>query len=326
MTDHDDFNEAELFSQEAISAPPPQRSMPMSQQAANPFAPPSSHDVAGSANPLAGYFRMSGTAVTLPSGGRYYKNTEYFPTATGEVSILPMRAADEILLSSPDALMNGQAVEGMLKSCVPAITDPRNIVLPDLEVLLLSIRAASYGDEMDVTLVCPECEAQMESVVSLAELLSTMVPMPDDTSVTLPSGLRVMVSPSKLSTTVAISRKVFEQTRLLQAAMESGDEEEGTRVRDLVHAEFTKLTTDSVIDCILSIVMPDGNEVTKKEHIREFLINAAVNDTGPINDAIEKCNTGYGINRSIPVQCAACNHEWETEVELDPANFFARRS
>ena len=62
-------------------------------------------------DPLAKYYRMPGVHVRLPSNGAFMPPGSVQFTVTGEVPIYPMRAADELLLKSPDALMSGYAIE-----------------------------------------------------------------------------------------------------------------------------------------------------------------------------------------------------------------------
>jgi hypothetical protein len=74
------------------------------------------------ANPLSDYFRQPGTYITLPSNGRYYKQPPKL-TESGELAIYPMTAKDELRLKNPDALFNGEAMRGVIKSSCPDIAD-----------------------------------------------------------------------------------------------------------------------------------------------------------------------------------------------------------
>ena len=98
------------------------------------------------ANPLTKYFRIPGVHIKLPTHGAFMPTGSVAFTMNDEVPVYPMRGMDELLLKSPDALMNGYAIEKLIESCVPAIKFPRLISSPDLDVILMAIRAATYGE------------------------------------------------------------------------------------------------------------------------------------------------------------------------------------
>jgi hypothetical protein len=95
--------------------------------------------------------------LRLPSGGNYPQGV-IKPTETGELPVYPMTAIDEIATKTPDALFNGQAVVDIIKSCVPDILDPWRISSADLDSILIAIRAASNGNNMEVNSTCPKCD------------------------------------------------------------------------------------------------------------------------------------------------------------------------
>ena len=74
-------------------------------------------------NPLSQYFRQPGAYVKLPTQGYWYKDGSIQLTQEGEVAVYPLSAIDDILLNTPDAMLNGQALEKVLKNCVPDIKD-----------------------------------------------------------------------------------------------------------------------------------------------------------------------------------------------------------
>src|ERR1700722_9761403 len=85
-----------------------------------------------SSSVLSGYYRIPGLHITPPSRGKFLTDLEM--TMSGEIPIYPMKASDEMLLKNPDSLMSGLALEGLFASCIPAIKNPREISLPDIDV------------------------------------------------------------------------------------------------------------------------------------------------------------------------------------------------
>jgi hypothetical protein len=68
-------------------------------------------------NPLADWFRQPGIHVRLPTQGKYNTPDFFKFDAGNEVAVFPMTATDEILLTNPDSLLNGSALEQIIVSC-----------------------------------------------------------------------------------------------------------------------------------------------------------------------------------------------------------------
>ena len=122
-------------------------------------------------NPLLGYFRKPELYITLPSKGKYYKEGTIDMPPTGEIGIFPMTARDELMMKTPDALLNGSSTAEVIKSCVPAILDPWSIPSLDMDAILVGIRIATYGQELDLTSTCPQCEHVNDFAIDLSGLL-----------------------------------------------------------------------------------------------------------------------------------------------------------
>ena len=109
------------------------------------------------ANPLSKYFRQPKLYIKLPSQGKWYGNNSFEPTVTGEIPVYAMTGKDELILKNPDGLLNGQSTVDVIQSCVPNIKNAWEISSLDLDMLLVAIRIATYGPNMDVGHVCPNC-------------------------------------------------------------------------------------------------------------------------------------------------------------------------
>ena len=82
----------------------------------------------------------------------------------GEIGIFPMTARDELVLKTPDALLNGASTVEVINSCVPAITDAWEIPSVDMDALLIGIRIATYGENMDITVGWENVKRKMSIV------------------------------------------------------------------------------------------------------------------------------------------------------------------
>jgi hypothetical protein len=113
-------------------------------------------------NPLSVYFRQPGIHIKLPSNGNYTSDGSITLTTSGEVAILPMTAADEIILNNPDSLLNGVAIERIIESCCPQIKNVKELPITDVDVIILAAKLVSYGDGLDLATKCDKCDTIKE--------------------------------------------------------------------------------------------------------------------------------------------------------------------
>ena len=122
-------------------------------------------------NPLFKHFRQPAIYLKLPSGGKFYPPGAINFPPTGEIPVYPLTVKDELTLKTPDALMNGQGMAEIIKSCCPNIIDPWSMPIVDVDAVFIGIRLASYGPGMDITTTCPHCKERNEYTVDLRTVL-----------------------------------------------------------------------------------------------------------------------------------------------------------
>jgi hypothetical protein len=275
-------------------------------------------------NPLTKYFRKPGIHTGLPSGGRFFAEGEVEFSANNEVAVLPMTAADEIVVKNPDMLLNGEALEHLFLSCVPAIKNPRKISIPDMDVLLLAIKLSSYGDDLTVGAECPKCKNKVEPVLSIREILSTVTALPDNTDVRLGDELVIRVKPHDFESKTILDMAAFEERQMFKHLL--GNDEISDRDRGKLFNEsfnkFANLNLDLIAKCVMSVITPDG-EVTKPEFIKEFIVNLDKDSVKKITKMVETLGES-GMKKEITITCPAeeCNHQWQSALIFDPTSFF----
>lgn len=274
-------------------------------------------------DPLAKYYRMPGVHVRLPSNGAFMPPGSIELTMNDDVPVYPMRAADELLLKAPDALMSGFAIEQLIKSCVPSIHAPRLISSPDLDVLLLAIRAATYGELMTVMPTCPECTKESEAHVNLLAILGTAKSIDPENPVRLSDDVVVYLRPYNMDNATRIGLTSFEETRKVQA-LEGADET--TRIAQINQSmnRIVNLTMDMLASCIVKVVIREG-EVSDPVSIRKFVSNVSKAWIDKLQAKMDEMNA-KGIDKHYAVTCAHCGHKWQPEIEFNPATFFASAS
>jgi hypothetical protein len=276
-------------------------------------------------NPLAAYFRGADVHQTLPTQGQFFDEGEIELAINGEVAILPMTAADEIVLKNPDALLNGDALERLFKSCVPAIKAPRKISVPDMDVLLLAIKLASYGDTLEISVRCPKCKEEFTYDTSIRGFLAEIsMVKEEDTLVRVTDDMVVYLRPYDFEAKTKLDLAAFEEAKLLQhlLTLDASDEEKAKLFNESFE-KIAELNLDLLSHCIRYIQIPD-QIVDNPGYIREFVKNSDKNLVKKISDKLGDLSKS-GVNREMEVVCPKedCGHVWTTEMTFDPAHFFA---
>jgi hypothetical protein len=281
-------------------------------------------------NPLAQYYRRPGTYITLPSRGRFYAEP---PTLsdTGELAIYPMTAKDELILKNPDALLNGEALKQVLASVAPDIPNVNEIPSPDIDTILVAMRMASYGDDMelDVNHNCKESEGRSQRITAgLGSILATMKEIAEDIgTVVLTSGVTVKLRPYTLENQSRLLRSQFNTMRHLQAvdANPNATMEDKSKVANQGYDALIVLSQDILVDSILTVILPDGTEVSNKSHIADWIKNLDRSSADRLDIELKRFGE-FGITRNLEVPCEFCKEKYTTDMLFDPTSFFGAGS
>lgn len=273
-------------------------------------------------NPLKQYFRQFKMYTKLPSGTTYYPPNSVTFTETGEVGIMPMTGKDELILKNPDALLNGEALIEVLKSCVPAVSDPRILLSNDIDALITAIRYATYNDALETEIKCPSCQHDNLFKLDLQYSLDNMSQLDPEYVVNLPSGLSVFVKPYGFPELVRGLHAQFEQSKITRSIeSESISDDERIKLFATAFKELSIVTYTLMCNSIIKIVDESNNiNVTEKEFIKDFLNNIDKKSADMISDQIKEINA-IGIKRTFLARCDKCGHEWENELDFNPVNF-----
>lgn len=277
-------------------------------------------------NPLSKYFRTPGVHIKLPSGGRFNAFDLDELAINGEIPVYPMTAADELLIKNPDALLNGYAVEKLVESCVPAVKSARSLPSQDMDVILLAIKLASYGDDLEVGTKCPHCQNEMEFSLSIQnQILPYVIAMEDEYSVRISDELVAYLRPYDYGCQSKINMTAFEEAKLMQSLLNvESSEEEKLEVFNSSFSRITSLNLDLLSRCIMKIVTPEG-EISDYNFIVEFVKKSPKEFVSKILEKMKEFDT-TGVRKTTEIKCSECEHEWETVYTFDPSHFFASGS
>jgi hypothetical protein len=277
-----------------------------------------------STNPLRQFFRQPAIYLKLPSAGRFWPAASLDLPTNGEVPVYPMTAIDEITYRTPDALFNGQAVISVIESCVPAIKNAWHMPNIDLSPVLIAIRIASYGHEMNLNTTCPACSHEEEYSVDMRTMLDQLR-SPNFAEALNYGDLEIIFKPVTYEQQNQSSIAQFEQQKILSVlpTSELTEEEKMTRLSQSMKI-ITDLTINIVGQSITAIKTPN-TAVTDSAQIEEFLRNCESKIYNQIRDHVISLRQQSEIP-PLTIKCTECNNKYSQPVDLDIANFFASAS
>lgn len=275
-------------------------------------------------NPLRKYFRQPAIYVKLPSGGKYYPQGTLDMPPNGEIPILPMTAVDEITSRTPDALFNGSAIMEIMRSCVPNIRDPWVIPSLDLNTLLVAVRMASYGHEMEINTTCPNCGEKHPLTLDLRQVLDSITPADYDAVVTA-GDLTINFCPMSYRQVNEAAKVQFEDQKLIQM-LSNSELTEDDKMHRLTDAfkNITNMTINAIAETIQSI-KTDNILVTEHQQIAEFLTNCPKSMFEIVKTHAIKLREETDL-KPLHIICDKCEHQYDQPFTLDMSNFFENAS
>lgn len=278
-------------------------------------------------NPLKNYFRNPKHFTPLPSGGNWYASGSIEWPASGEVAVYPMTAKDEIMMKTPDALLSGEATVELIQSCIPAIKDAWQVPSIDMDVILLAIRIATYGSELEVNPSCPKCSTVNHFAADLKEAMAHSLRQTWQNTMEL-NELKIHLRPLNYRQMTVKQMRTFEEQKLITEMNRSElSVEQKSKIMNEALKKLSLMTLDIVLDSIDTIELPDGTYVSDQDQIQEFLQNTDKSVFNTIEKRIRNNKEKFNL-RPLRAVCEneECRHEWEYPMEFDYVNFFELES
>ena len=239
-------------------------------------------------NPLTMFMRQPKIYIRLPSNGMYWPAGSLQIPETGEYPVYSMTAKDELMLKVPDALMNGQAIVDVIQNCVPNIKNAWDIPSIDLDVILIAIRLATYGEKMVTPITIGE-DFEMEYSVDLRNVMdSLMSQIQWDPIVPINQDLTVYVRPINYKQLTQSAIQSFETQKLLQIANDETLSEDDKVV--IFQNSFKKLTevTVGMIGASIYKVDSSNGSTENPTFIKSFIENADKDIFNTVQQRIEQ--------------------------------------
>lgn len=270
--------------------------------------------------------------IRLPSQGMYWESGSIDFPENGEFAVYSMTAKDELSFKTPDALMNGQAIVDVIQSCIPNIKNAWKIPNLDLDLILVAIRLATYGERMEVTHIVPGTSEEVNHEIDLRQLIDQLSSMSTwEEVVVINDSLTCFVRPLTYQHITATSLRTFETQKLMQAV--NNDDITDEQKLEIFNRSFKIMTAvgiDLIVDSIREIHTPD-TVVSDPAFIREFIENSDKEVYKKLEDHIANMKNRSGLRpmtiHSTEEQIAAgAPITYELPVSMDNSNFFGTGS
>jgi hypothetical protein len=262
--------------------------------------------------------------IKLPSEGRFWKEGSLDISPNGEYAVYSMTARDELLLKTPDALMNGQAVVDVVQNCVPAIRDAWEMPSIDVDVILIALRLATYGDQMTMT-AGPDSAEYGIDLRSLLDILYDTVSW--DERINVGTDMAIFIKPVNYKVMSKTSVKTFETQKLMSIINDSTltEEEKINTFRDSFK-KLTELTVGIINDSVFRIESASGTTENAQD-IQEFMDNCDKSIFDAVKnklDELREKNTLKAMKVRATDEMIEKGSPEEIEIPLtfDPASFF----
>lgn len=282
-------------------------------------------------NPLQKHFRQPKIFIKLPSGGKYWPEGSIDVPENGEFPVYPMTAKDELVLKTPDALMNGESTARLMSSCIPNIKDGFQCPSIDLDCILVAIRIASYGETLTVNGKIPNTDLDKDFEVNLIELLDKLQQNQYPESFRI-GDFTFAMRPTAYKTFTDLALTRFEEERRL-GMVQSDDKIADKDKLKLFNDSFqklTKITLDLVVSHITAVQYQNDDPVTDPTHIREFFENVDSDLFDRLQKYIESLKVQFSVPEFDAVSTeeeieAGAPKEYKIPVAFDQSNFFVRQ-
>ena len=278
------------------------------------------------------YMRQPKIYIKLPSNGLFWEDGTLNLPENKELPVYSMTAKDELTFKTPDALMNGQGVVEVIQSCIPNIKDAWATPNIDLDAILIAIRLATYGEQMEISHIVPNTKEEVEHLVDLRKLLDSIFERTTwAEEVVINENISCYIRPLTYKHLTQTSIKTFEAQRIMSVV--NNDEisdEQKLEVFNKSFSTMTDITVKLISDSIYAIKTPD-TVVEDPKFILEFVQNADKDVFEKINNRINELKLQNGLQ---PMKVRATDEqielgapeEYEVPIGFDNASFFGNGS
>ena len=277
-------------------------------------------------NPLSGYFRQPSIYIKLPSKGRWWNDGALNMPAIGEIPVFPMSLNDEIMLKTPDALMNGQGIVSVIQSCIPNITNAWDMPSIDVDTVLIALRIASFGNNMEFNSTCPHCKEENTHEVDLTVQLQS-INIPDYSEAIPVKDLKIKLKPQSYFHLNRGENVRFEEERLVNALnmpAATPIEEKATLLEDSMK-RLAAIGIKAITNSTEYIEINGDQRVSEEKFITEFYQQVDAYVVHQVQDRLAAIADAAKL-QPLTLQCNECSKQYKIDLTFDYSSFFGKSS
>ena len=234
--------------------------------------------------------------IDLPSKGIFYPLNS--PLSTGKIELKLMTAKEEDILTSPNLLKKGMAIDKLLESLI-VNKDIKlgDLLLGDKNAIIFAVRRLAYGDKYGpVELSCPKCQAKNQSTVDLSQIKEKEI---DESKFEPGNNVFEYVLPTS---------KVMVQFKLLTDSDEKLIEKD-----NIALSKISKTTSSEITSRLKKMILSYGGE-TDPIKIRTLVDNMPSRDSLALRQHIREVTPD--IDATFEFTCSECGAEERAAVPM----------
>jgi hypothetical protein len=241
--------------------------------------------------------------IDLPSQGHFYDPKSKL--SSGQIEVKLMTAREEDILSSPNLLKKGLAIEKLLESLVvDKDINLDDLLIGDKNALIYSIRRLAYGDSYGpLEITCPKCSNVSKQNVDLSEIKYKEIEFEK-----YPRGINEFEY-------VLPKSKLTIKFKLLTAGDEKMIE------RDIEGFAKLKKESSSEITTRLKYMITSINGDTDKSKIKSFIDNQLLAMDSSAFRQYTK-NFSPDVDSRFEYSCQECSHQERVAVPMTVGFFW----
>lgn len=242
-------------------------------------------------NPLINYMRRPKLYIRLPSQGKYWDDDSLERTENNEYPVFAMTIKDELIVKTPDALLNGAATIEMVQSCIPNIKNAWKMPSIDIDAILIAIRIASTGEKMTLDIPIPGEEDTEPFEIDLRPVLDDIYATVKWEEKIVVDDITFYIQPPEYNSITNFNIATMEASKIATQLADMNDITEEQRI-SIVNQTVEKLanaTLEQVFSTVFKISTPAGS-TEDKEHIKEFFANSERKYFNAVADTLRELN------------------------------------
>jgi hypothetical protein len=270
---------------------------------------------------LQDFYRHKEIYIKLPTEGKWYTSQTNL-NDQNEIGIKPMSFKDEMLLNIPDSVYNGESLFEILKSILPDMENPYEILMPDVDVVLLASRINSNEGEMSVDATCTHCKTQEQYNIKIINILNQIKTI-NTIEIELDNGLIISFKPNSLRSVTTNQIKITEMSSILSTFNKDDDKEKQHKLFSESLEKTAAANLVLIADTIEYVLLPSGDKITDLQAILDWISNSDSNTVKKLQNMSNQINQN-GLNKNFKFECSneQCGKEFTSPVEFNPTFFF----